>query len=108
MGLFSKKQAVCKGCGKEFVYRSKTLFDGFCNECQMKRLDEKKQLEEVAAGYVFYNTSYLWNSNLSNEDLVKYFLAFKIHILLIPDFKLIFELSNLLISGKIVNSLSLI
>ena len=69
MGLFSKKQAVCKGCGKEFAYRSKTLFDGFCNDCQMKRLDEKKQLEEVAGGYVFYNSSYLWNSNLSNEDL---------------------------------------
>ena len=69
MGLLSKKKAFCRFCGKEFTYRSKFLYDGMCDDCRTKRSEEKEQLENVAAGYIFYNKMYMWNSDYSNEDL---------------------------------------
>lgn len=58
MGIFSKKEYVCKVCGKTFSTRLAPA-EPICDDCLKKRREENEKREQQVQGYIQYAENYL-------------------------------------------------
>lgn len=66
MGLFSKKELICKKCGKVYISRI-DLYDGLCGDCYLREEEQSRKLQAEVAGYSLYQKVFKHKTYTTDE-----------------------------------------